>query len=442
MKRRSHSNSNTSVRARRRRPAPKPARRAGLPPAKQAGQRLTEEHLLYHLIHAVNQAQALPEIYEAAIDAIVQGSACDRASILFFDDSGVMRFKAWRGLSEGYRHAVEGHSPWKADERDPQPVFIEDATQLDPHLRGIVQGEGIQALGFVPITCDTKLLGKFMVYFDAPGRLDARALRLCQTIASQVAFAVQRRRGQEQLELLVRERTTKLREMIGELQHVSYAITHDMRAPLRAMNAFATLIHDEVSATGQASAQLLDACRRMVTSAARLDRLIQDSLNYTRSVLQEVPLRAVDLSKLVPSLIETYPNLHPDKAHIQIESQLPSVLGDESLLTQCFSNLLGNAVKFVPRGTHPHIVIRSQPVNDNVRISVQDNGIGIPPEAQPRLFGMFQRLTDGYEGTGIGLAIVRKVVERMGGMVGAESEPGKGSRFWVMLRTAEGSWDT
>jgi signal transduction histidine kinase len=168
----------------------------------------------------------------------------------------------------------------------------------------------------------------------------------------------------------------------------------------------------------------------------------------------------VDLSVLVPSLIEIYPNLHPKHADITIENTLPTVLGEESLLTQCFSNLLGNAVKFVAEGVRPRILIRSEaapapegnvhitpalPGNTPslyqsngrfVRIVVEDNGIGIPLNAQSRLFGMFERLTSGYEGTGIGLAIVRKVAERMGGRVGAESEPGKGSRFWVDLRAA------
>jgi signal transduction histidine kinase len=399
--------------------------------------KLTEQNLLYHLVQAVNQARALPDIYEVALDAIVQGVACDRAAILFLDENGKMSFKAWRSLSEGYRRAVTVHSPWKPDEPNPQPLFIEDAAQLDEHLRKIVEAEGIGALGFIPITYGDKLLGKFMIYYNRPSPVSPAALRLTQTIASQVAFAVHRRRGQEHLEALVRERTAKLREMIGELQHVSYAITHDMRAPLRAMNAFGTLILDEVSGLPGASPQVLDACRRIVASAARLDRLIRDSLNYTRSVLQELPLRPIELSKLVPGLVESYPNLHSDRARIQIATELPCVLGEESLLTQCFSNLLGNAVKFVAPGTHPEIAIRSEKIGGSARITVQDNGIGIAPQAQHRLFGMFQRLTDGYEGTGIGLAIVRKVVERMGGMVGVESEPGKGSRFWVMLRLAD-----
>jgi len=229
-------------------------------------------------------------------------------------------------------------------------------------------------------------------------------------------------------------RTAKLQEMIAELQHVSYAITHEMRAPLRAMSTFAGIILDELSSVETTSVELKDACRRIIASATRLDQLIQDALNYTKAVLQELPLHPVDLGRLLPSLIESYPNLQRDKADIYIEDALPTVLGEESLLTQCFSNLLGNAVKFVPAGTRPKIEITVHRSEQMARIDIKDNGIGIPAEAQHRLFGMFERLTTGYEGTGIGLAIVRKVVERMGGRVGVQSMPGQGSTFSVQLR--------
>ncbi|SPE57162.1 putative Histidine kinase [Verrucomicrobia bacterium] len=239
------------------------------------------------------------------------------------------------------------------------------------------------------------------------------------------------------LEKLVEERTAKLREMINELQHVSYALTHDMRAPLRAMSAFAAAILEEVSTQKPSTPLLQDYCGRIVAAAGRLDKLILDSLNYTKAVLQQIPLQPVELSTLVASLIETYPNLQPDKADILVEGGLPVVWGEESLLTQCFSNLLGNAVKFVPPGVRPRVRVRALTSDGTARITIEDNGIGIVPEAQHRLFSMFERLTAGYEGTGIGLAIVRKVVERMGGKVGAESEAGKGSRFWVELRLAQ-----
>jgi signal transduction histidine kinase len=201
------------------------------------------------------------------------------------------------------------------------------------------------------------------------------------------------------------------------------------------MSTFAGIILADLKEGRADSSELLDSARRIIASAARLDQLIQDALNYTKAVLQEVPLHPVALSQLIPSLIETYPNLQSDKADIRILDPLPVVLGEESLLTQCFSNLLGNAVKFVRPGTHPRVDIRVHNSSDTARITVRDNGIGIAPESRTRLFGMFERLTTGYEGTGIGLAIVRKVVDRMGGKLGVESEPGQGSQFWVELRT-------
>jgi signal transduction histidine kinase len=235
------------------------------------------------------------------------------------------------------------------------------------------------------------------------------------------------------LETLVRQRTTRLTEMVNELQHLSYAITHDMRAPLRAMSAFSEML---IEKTSNASTEVQDYCRRILTGAHRLDKLIQDALSYTTTVLQELPLEPVNLSTLLRGIIDTYPNLHFDKADIQIEGSLPTVLGNESLLTQCFSNLLGNAVKFVAPGTRPIVRIWADVTDGFARISVRDNGVGIPLHAQQRLFGMFQKLDIQHEGTGIGLAIVRKVVERMSGKVSVDSEVGRGSCFWVELPLA------
>jgi signal transduction histidine kinase len=224
--------------------------------------------------------------------------------------------------------------------------------------------------------------------------------------------------------------------MVNELEHVSYAITHDMRAPLRAMTTFAQLLIDDPTAQ-QLSPRARDYCRRIMTGASRLDALIREALNYTRAVLQRLPMVPVDLDKLIRGLIDTYPNLHPDKVDISIDGPLPTVRGNESLLTQCFSNLLNNAAKFVPAERKPRVRVAAVLARPVARVSIQDNGIGIPPHAQARLFGMFQKLDNQFEGTGIGLAIVRKVVEQMGGKVGVESEVGHGSRFWVELPLAE-----
>lgn len=254
-----------------------------------------------------------------------------------------------------------------------------------------------------------------------------------ETVAAREALS----RSKAELERLVEERTAKLQEMVTELQHVSYSITHDMRAPLRAMSAFAEILMDQTSAARPTPDETADYCRRIVRAARRLDQLIVGALSYTKAVLQEMPEEPVQLDKVVRDLIDVYPHLQKDRADIEVDGTLPVVMGNESYLTQCFSNLLGNAVKFVAPGVRPRIRVRAQIKGRKARIWVDDNGIGISPAAQKRLFAMYEKLNDRYEGTGIGLAVVRKVVERMGGAVGVESEPGRGSHFWVELRLAD-----
>ena len=134
-------------------------------------------------------------------------------------------------------------------------------------------------------------------------------------------------------------------------------------------------------------------------------------------------------------VIHERPEFQPPKADIQIQSPLLPVRGHQALLTQCITNFLDNAVKFVGRGKQPRLIVKSEAVGDDVRLWFEDNGIGIAQHMQERLFGIFQQLNrpGTYPGTGIGLAIVRKAAERMKGRVGVESEPGKGSRFWLQL---------
>ncbi|HTL59390.1 MAG TPA: MASE1 domain-containing protein [Candidatus Limnocylindrales bacterium] len=257
-------------------------------------------------------------------------------------------------------------------------------------------------------------------------------------------------RANADLEHRVDERTAKLREMIAELEHFSYALVHDLRAPLRAMQSFAGLAEQTLGE--QTPPAVLDYLQRIRAASGRMDGLVLDALNYNRAVLQDLPLEPVNLYELVSGIISTYPNLQPPTAQVHIEGSLPVVLGNKAGLTQCFSNLLGNAVKFVASGTQPKVTIRTEDRNGMpqggkqtpsgssngalVRIWIEDNGIGITRESQGRIFDMFQRAHAGYEGTGTGLAIVRKVTERMAGQVGVESEPGKGSRFWLELRSA------
>jgi signal transduction histidine kinase len=271
------------------------------------------------------------------------------------------------------------------------------------------------------------------------------SLRQARNRAEEEHAAVSRSRAE--LERLVDERTAELRQRVADLQHLSYSLVHDLRAPLRAMQMFSEILVTKPSPVSEAKRD--EYLERIRTAARRMDLLVNDALDYNRVALENLPLHMVDLEGLVRSLVVTYPNLDPGQSDIRIEGKLPFVFGNEALLTQCMSNLLGNAVKFVKPGTRPRIRVWSgaepevrgqpgiaEPAGGFVRVYVEDNGIGIPEEAQSRLFGLFQRITTEYEGTGLGLAIVRRVVEKMGGSVGVKSRPGQGSCFWVQLRSA------
>jgi signal transduction histidine kinase len=238
------------------------------------------------------------------------------------------------------------------------------------------------------------------------------------------------------LEKLVQERTAKLAEMVAELEAFSYSMVHDLRAPLRAMDGFANLLEEEFGeAVGERGK---DYVRRIVGSAKRLDELIQDALNYSKIAGGHLRAEPVDPEVLVRDIIDTYPNLRGHRETIRIESPLPRVVGNPALLTQCIANLLENGVKFVLPGKTPAIRIWAERKPECVRLNFRDNGIGIQPNARDRIFQLFERLhgPKQYEGTGIGLAIVRKGVERMGGRTGVDSTPGEGSCFWIELAQA------
>ena len=238
----------------------------------------------------------------------------------------------------------------------------------------------------------------------------------------------------QHLEETVAERTGQLRDKISELEAFSYTLSHDMRAPLRAMRGFSRILLDEHSA--KLNAEGIQHLERINVAAGLMSSLIDDVLNYARVVRSDIKMEVIDLDKLVREIIETYPQLKTGDAEIQIESGLPGVWGNHASLWQCLSNLLTNAVKFVAPGTKPRVKLRAEAIGADIRLWVEDNGIGIAPKDRERIFRMFERVsrTTDYEGTGMGLAIVRKATERMGGSAGVESVVGRGSKFWIQLR--------
>ena len=246
-----------------------------------------------------------------------------------------------------------------------------------------------------------------------------------------------------ELETRVAQRTAELQATNEQLEAFVFSIAHDLRAPLRSMNGFAHLLLDDHAAGLNEEGQ--SYLKRIQASSEFMDTLLLDLLAYGRTSTAEMELGPVDVRKAWESaLFQTADQLEQTGAHHEVIGPWPAVRAHEATLGQCLANLLSNAVKFVAPGVTPHIRFRVEEIGPaaagdgaSIRLWVEDNGVGIAPEHQERAFRLFERLHGvRYAGTGIGLSIVRKGVERMGGRVGLESTPGQGSRFWIELKKA------
>jgi len=230
---------------------------------------------------------------------------------------------------------------------------------------------------------------------------------------------------------------TRLKEANEELEAFAYSVSHDLRAPLRAMHGFAQALLEDYADLLDHQAQ--DYARRIVWAAQWMDAMIQDLLAYSRVSRVEMHLRPVGLGQAVQeALARLETEIEERGARVTVEEPLPDVIGHRATLVQVVENLLSNAVKFVAEGVQPRVQVWAEERGEHVRLWVADNGIGIAPEYHERIFRVFERLygVEDYPGTGIGLAIVKKGVERMGGRVGVESDVGRGSRFWIELERA------
>ncbi len=238
------------------------------------------------------------------------------------------------------------------------------------------------------------------------------------------------------LERKVRERTASLAELVDQLEEFTYSISHDLRAPvLGTVGLGRAILEDHPEQLGPDARELLE---RIVAAGGRMDAMINDLLDFSRVNRQEVELVPVSLDAVVANCVRGHPTLSQHADNIMIEGPLPVVRGHAPSLQHAITNLLTNAVKFVAPGVTPRVRVSVEERGELVRLWVSDNGIGISPALQGKLFRVFERLhvRAGYEGTGIGLAIVRRALERMEGAVGLESDGCAGSRFWIELRRA------
>jgi|GEM_PF-3936281 len=241
----------------------------------------------------------------------------------------------------------------------------------------------------------------------------------------------------EELEQRVAERTAHLEQANAALESFSHTVAHDLYAPLRTIQSFAEILLEDVD---HLNAEERNSLERIYSAAQRMEAFVHDLLIYSRLERADLPLQPVNLSLVIGQVVSDLEDMvQHHQAQIHIAEPLAIVQANPIVLMQAMANLLTNAIKFVPVDTPPQIEIWTETVADGtmIRLVVQDNGVGIAIEDQERIFSIFERVhpAEIFPGSGIGLAIVQKAVERMGGRVGVESRPGQGSRFWLELPT-------
>jgi PAS domain S-box-containing protein len=274
-----------------------------------------------------------------------------------------------------------------------------------------------------------------------PVEVHARTLgsgkrKLFLTVARDIT---ERKRAEEEREALlqdIKKSNQKLDEANKELQDFVYVASHDLREPLRKISSFGTLLQDSLK--GKLDEDQQENFEFMIDGAQRMQNMIDALLTYSRLTTRAKPPQWVDLNEVIDDLkkLELATLLDETRGTIHIPEPLPPVLADPSQMHQLFQNLIGNGLKFHKKGIPPEIIIRAHGIeNKMIRIEVEDNGIGIDEKYHSQLFTMFKRLhaREQYEGTGIGLASCKKIVERHGGNIGIKSTLDKGSTFWFTL---------
>jgi PAS domain S-box-containing protein len=357
----------------------------------------------------LNRASSSEQVYGAALETICRVVGCDRSSILRLDDDKVMRFVSWRGLSDGYRRAVEGHTPWKPNDKDPRPVCIPniEVANLESSLKSTVRNEGIRALAFVPLVIEGQLIGKFMTYFAAPHDFDVAEIDLTVTIARQLAVAIERQRSaealreseqrfrrlSETLDAEVRARTRELEhrsdDLVRQSQRVRELSWRLLRSQDEERRRIARELHDSAGQTltvlGMSLAQVAHDMER---SAPHVFKKIENTQELVQQLHQEIRTTSylvhpplLDESGLC-SALAWYTEGLTERTGLKIDLRVPDDFGR---LASDIELVLFRLVQECLTNIHRHaeassVLISIAHINGNVALEVSDDGKGMSPE--------------------------------------------------------------
>ena len=431
----------------------------------ETGRQLALMTRLYSLLSRANQAIAHIRDIDALFTEICRIAVHDGTFVMAWasrlEGERLLPLAHW-GRDEGYLEQlgivvtdpVRGSGPSSVAVREQRAVICNDIA-TDPmmaHWREAALARGYRSSAVFPLAQGGQAFGAFTLYAESSQVFSPEVLSLLQGLSWDLSFALDAfreaemrrvaetglKRLNEELEWRVTERTRELEAANRELESFSYSVSHDLRAPLRAIDGFSQIVQQRYAGQlDEAGRGYLDRVRR---ASQRMGELIDDLLQLARMTRGELHRLDIDLSGIAQAVIEELRRYEPErKIDCQVQEGLYAY-GDPGLLRVLLDNLIGNAWKFTRHSSDPQIEIGEIEQAGEVVYFVRDNGAGFDGAYSNKLFQAFQRLhrESEFEGMGIGLATVQRVIRRHKGLIWAKGEPGRGASFYFTLPQRQG----